>query len=142
MAGTGAVGWTAWIAVAASLKITPLALALVYAGRREWRRFALTIVLTGLLWAPALWSGIDQYPLAGHAIGYARFPVLFFGIIVVGTTATLVLARSRYAWLAGSALAVISTPRLFPYQITLLAVSLAKRTEHEGHPFSKIRPSR
>jgi hypothetical protein len=114
-----------WIALAASLKITPLALALVYAGRHEWKRFGLAVGLTALLWAPLLWSGLDQYPVAGHAIGHARYPILFFGLIAAGAVASLLLARTRYAWLASSALSAIATPRLFPYQITLLAVSMA-----------------
>lgn len=43
-----------WIAVAASLKITPLLFVLAYARQREWRRVAWTLGLTILLWAPAL----------------------------------------------------------------------------------------
>jgi hypothetical protein len=116
-----------WIALAASLKITPIALALVYAGRHEWRRFALTLGLTALLWTPLLWSGLDQYPVVGHAIGHARYPVLFFGLIGVGALASLLLARTRYAWLAASGLALIATPRLFLYQLTLLGVAMARR---------------
>ena len=42
------------IAAAASLKIFPLLFALVFAGRRQWGRFAAAIGLTALLWAPAL----------------------------------------------------------------------------------------
>jgi hypothetical protein len=131
-----------WIALAASLKITPLALALVYAGRHEWRRFALAVGLTALLWAPLLWSGLDQYPVAGHAIGHARYPILFFGLIAVGAVASLLLARTRYAWLASSALAVIATPRLFPYQLTLLAVAVVGARYNQGSARSGPAPSR
>ena len=42
-----------WIAVAASMKAVPLLLALVYAGRGEWLRAALALLLTGVLVAPA-----------------------------------------------------------------------------------------
>ena len=57
-----------WIAVAASLKIFPLLLALVYAGRGQWGRFGAAVLLTALLWAPVLLYNLDNYAVeAGKA---------------------------------------------------------------------------
>jgi hypothetical protein len=52
--------WPAWIALGASLK-GPLLLALVYAGRGEWRRAALTLGLTVVLVAPAFLFDLSRY---------------------------------------------------------------------------------
>ena len=53
-----------WIALAASLKATPVVLVLVYAGRREWRRALLALLLTGILVAPMLLFDLRGYSTA------------------------------------------------------------------------------
>ena len=50
-----------WIALGASLKGVPLLLALVYAGRGEWRRAAMALGLTAVLVAPALLFDLSHY---------------------------------------------------------------------------------
>ena len=50
-----------WIAVGASLKAVPLALALVYAGRGEWRKAAVATGLTAVLVAPMLVFDLSGY---------------------------------------------------------------------------------
>ena len=50
-----------WIALGASLKAVPLALALVYAGRGEWRKAAVAAGLTALLVAPMLLFDLSGY---------------------------------------------------------------------------------
>jgi hypothetical protein len=109
------------IALAASLKAVPLALALVYLGRREWLKFGLTLGLTALLVAPMLYYGIEDYTTdPGGA-------VLLSGagwIIGVGAAcvATILLARTRYGWLAAAATVVLAFPRWFLYDASLLLV--------------------
>jgi hypothetical protein len=111
-----------WIAVAASLKIVPLLLALVYAGRRQWLAFAVAVALTGILWLPAIWLyDLRSYPIAaGQAAGLFAFPVAYVVVTGVAVGATFALAPTRWAWLAGSTTVVLALPRLFVYDVTFL----------------------
>jgi hypothetical protein len=114
-----------WIALAASLKIFPILLAAVYAGRREWWRLGVTVALTGLLWAPAVLLGLQNYPVeAGQAASLVAVPVLWALIVGAGALVTLWLARGRYGWLAASTMVVLAVPRLFVYDVTYLLVGV------------------
>jgi hypothetical protein len=114
-----------WIALAASLKLTPLAFALVYAGRREWTRFVAACALTGLLWAPALLYDLRGYATeAGQAASLFAVPVLYVGVVAIAIGVTLALARARLGWLAASTTVVLALPRLFVYDVSFLMASL------------------
>ena len=120
------------VAVAASLKIFPLLLALVYAGRRQWLRFAASVLLTALLWAPALLYDLSEYAVeAGQAASLYAVPILYFGVGGVAIGATLALARTRWGWLAAATAVVLSLPRLFVYDVTYLMVGAPGR--RSGH---------
>lgn len=106
-----------WVALGASLKPSGLAFALVYAARREWGRFALTLGLTALLWAPALWFGVEHYPATGLDT---------FGLVVAGLAGLAALAaagvRSRWMVPVASVAATLgSHPQ--PYSLTWLLVA-------------------
>jgi hypothetical protein len=110
-----------WVAVAASLKIFPLLLALVYAGRREWLRFGLSVLLSALLWAPALLYDLGSYAVEpGHAASLFSIPPVYFALVGLGIGMTLALATTRWRWLAGATTVVLSLPRLFVYDVTYL----------------------
>jgi hypothetical protein len=114
-----------WIALAASLKVFPLLLALVYAGRRQWIRFALAVFLTGLLWAPALLYDLSNYPSqAGRAVALSAIPVLYFVVAGMAIGAALALARTRFAWLAAATTVTLALPRLFVYDVTYLMLGV------------------
>ena len=122
-------GGPLWVAIAASLKAVPLALALVYAGRGEWGRAGLSVALTALLVAPAFLfdlsgystnPGPNQISLAGTSV------LLFVPAVAAALVATWALARTRYAWLAGALAMVVSLPRLLEYQIAFLLVGQAE----------------
>ncbi len=111
------------VAAAASLKIFPLLFALVYAGRRQWGRFGLSVALTALLWAPALLYDLSNYAVdAGQAASLYAVPVLYFVVGGLGVGATLALARTRFGWLAAATTVVLALPRLFVYDVTYLMV--------------------
>jgi hypothetical protein len=111
------------VAVAASLKIFPMLLALVFAGRRQWVRFFSSVLLTALLWAPALLYDLSEYAVqAGQAAGLYAMPVLYFGVTGVAVGATLALARTRWGWLAAATAVMLALPRLFVYDVTYLMV--------------------
>jgi hypothetical protein len=119
-----------WIALAASLKIFPLLLALVYAGRRQWWAFAATTGITALLWLPAvLLYDLRAYPAsAGEAKALIAFPIVYFAVVGIGIGATFALARTRWGWLAGATTVIVSLPRLFVYDLTYLMVGIQPST--------------
>jgi hypothetical protein len=111
------------IGMAASLKIFPILFALVYAGRREWTRFALALGVAAVLWAPALLYDLSNYAVeAGRAASLYAVPVLYFAVAGVAIGATLALARTRWRWLAAGTTVILSLPRLFVYDVTYLLV--------------------
>ena len=120
-----------WIALGASLKAVPVLLAIVYAGRGEWRRAALSAGLTVMLVAPAFLfdlagystaAGPRQESLAGVS------PFLFVPVAAAAIAASWLLARTRFAWLAGGLAMLLSLPRYLDYQIGFLLVGLARRS--------------
>ena len=112
-----------WVAVAASLKIFPLLLALVYAGRRQWWRFGLTVLITAVLWAPALLYDLSSYAVEpGQAAFLYSVPPLYFVVVGLGVGVTLAVAATRYGWLAGATTVALSLPRFFVYDVTYLMV--------------------
>lgn len=127
-----------WIALAASLKAAPIALALVYLGRREWVRFGLTLGLTVLLVAPMLLFELRDYPTgAGASISVLGLlgPGIWVIVSVAGAAVTLVSARTHWSWLAAAVTALIAIPRLGLYNAPLLlvgAASLTRPTEVDG----------
>jgi hypothetical protein len=120
-----------WIAVSASLKAVPLLLALVYAGRGEWRRAGISLGLTALLVAPAFLFDLSAYPTASgpNQMSLAGVSVWLWLPVALAAMASIVaLARTRFAWLAGSLAMIAGLPRLLDYEIGFLLVGLAERS--------------
>lgn len=112
-----------WIALAASLKAFPLALVLVYAGRREWAKVGVTIGLTALLVAPMLLFDLSHYPReSGGWLSLTEWPVLYVTMVGALTLATLRYARTRWAWLLAAATMILASPRIHtPYLAGLMS---------------------
>jgi len=128
------------IAAAASLKVFPLAFALVYLGRGDWRRFVVAVGLTALLVAPMLVFDLERYTVDGPRAGtlYDLSPIAW-AIPVAGLVMlTILLARRRspHAWLAAATTIVMGLPRMLSYDITFLmagtTATRAKAAEDEG----------
>lgn len=130
-----------WVALGASLKAVPLALALVYAGRGEWAKAAWAVVLTGVLVVPMLLFDLSGYPtspgpnqqsLAGVS------PLLFIPVALATLIGTFLLARTRIGWLSGALAMVATAPRLLSYQAGFILVGLpfeaAARRRKPGCP--------
>lgn len=116
-----------WIAVAASLKATPILFAAVYVARGEWIRAGASLFITLVFVVPFLLFDLSAYP---SAIGAATGPLaLEVALAIAGLllVATMRWSRSRYAWLAGAAAVLIAMPRWSYYQPTFLLVGLATR---------------
>ncbi len=112
-----------WVGVAASLKIFPILLALVYAGRRQWGRFAASLAIGGVLWAPALLYDLGAYATDPGSAGMLfTIPWAYAVALAAGIGATWVLAPGRFGWLAAAATLCIALPRFFVYDVTYLMV--------------------
>lgn len=119
-----------WVALGSSLKAVPIVLAVVYAGRGDWRRAALALGLTVLLVAPAFVFDLSGYSIASgprqeSLAGISVF--LFVPVAGAAVVATWVLARTRFAWLAGGLAMILTLPRYLDYQIGFLLVGFARR---------------
>jgi hypothetical protein len=117
-----------WIALAASLKATPILLAVVYAGRGEWRRAAVAVALTAVLVAPMLLFDLSGYSTdigGGQQSLLLVSPFLWIPVVLAAVGAALWLARTRYAWLAGAVAMTLALPRFLLYEIGFVLVGLA-----------------
>ena len=117
-----------YVAIGASLKLAPIALVLVYAGRGEWRRAAITLALTAILVAPMLLFDLSGYstdpgPRQDSLAGVSW--LLFVPVALAALAGALLLARSRYRWAAGAFAIVAGLPRLLSYEAGFLLVGLA-----------------
>jgi hypothetical protein len=121
------------VAGAASLKLAPILLAVAYGARGEWWRAVLSAGLAALLLAPALPMGIAEAGWRSEAapslLGVS--PVLYAVVVLAAMAAAFVVSR-RHAVLAASAAAVLALPRLFVYDVTLVAVGAAPERAVSG----------
>jgi lysylphosphatidylglycerol synthetase-like protein (DUF2156 family) len=117
-----------WIAVGASLKAVPFLLAIVYAGRGEWRRAGMAALLTAVLVVPALLfdlSGYSTQPGPGNMSLISVGGPLYLAVAVAMTALAFAAARSRYPWLIGALAMIAALPRMLTYEISFLLVGLA-----------------
>lgn len=126
-----------WIAIGASLKAVPLLLALVYAGRGEWGRAGLALLLTAVLVVPALLFDLSGYSTdpgpAQMSLTAVALP-LYIAVALVTAAAAFIGARSRYRWLLGALAMLATLPRVLTYETGFLLVGLARRQELRRPP--------
>ena len=137
MWGVGRRSGPLWIAIGASLKAAPLVLALVYAGRGEWRRAGLATALTAALVAPMFLFDLSAYstsPGPNQQSLAAVSPFLFVPVAFASAVAAFALARTRYGWLAGALAIVACLPRLLTYQAGFLLVGLSSKRPSANLP--------
>ena len=118
-----------WIGVAASLKFVPLLYALVYLGRREWRRAGVALFVAAVLLAPALLEDLRGYPAdpgASLSLLSLAGPIPWAALALAAAGLALALARSPYAWAAASVAVLAAVPRLELYDLSYLLVGLGK----------------
>jgi len=124
-----------WVGVAASMKYTPILLGLVYLARREWSRAAWTLVLGAGLVAPALALGITNASL--HSTTQESLLSIWLPLYVVAVgaaCAVTLLVRRRYAAVSAAVAAVLALPRLFVYDVTLLAAGATPDGDEPDRP--------
>ena len=118
-----------WVALGASLKVVPIVLVAVYAGRGEWRRAIVTLGLTAILVAPMLLFDLSGYSTAigaGQLSLLTVSPVLYGVAAVAAAAAAYAGARSRYAWALGSLAMMVALPRFLLYEISFAIVGQAR----------------
>jgi hypothetical protein len=123
-----------WIGIAASLKFVPILYALVYVGRRQWRRAGVALLVTVVLLAPALLQDLRGYPAdPGDSLSLLSFagPVPWAVLALICAGVALALARGRHAWAAASVAVLAAIPRLQLYDVTYLLVGLDGRRQDE-----------
>ena len=116
------------IGVAASLKLVPILLALVYLGRGEWRRAILAGVVAAALLAPTLLFELP--PTATDTGGTGLFttqPILWALSALAACATTVWLARTRFAWLAATTASMLALPRLLIFDVTSLLASFPQQ---------------
>ena len=126
-------GGPLWIAIAASLKIFPIGFALVYAGRRDWRRFVVAIVTAAILWLPAFAYDLRAYqtsvldsPNPLMAIGAWAYAI----VVAIAAVITVLTASTRFGCLAAAVTVIAAIPRLSLIELSYLAVGVPSRAEH------------
>jgi hypothetical protein len=124
-----------WVALAASLKLVPIVLVAVYAGRREWARAAWTLAITAALVLPALAFDLSGYPRdigAGQLSLLTVSPLLFWVVAAVAVASAYRWAGTRWAWLLGSLAMMLALPRFLLYEISFATVGLAEDVPADG----------
>jgi hypothetical protein len=118
-----------WIALAASIKATPILYVLVYVARRQWTRFAIALAITTVLLAPLVVADISNYetdPGASFSLYYYLGPLAW----AVAAGASVLLAtwfawrRSEWVWVATSVAVALCAPRAHATYATFLVVGL------------------
>lgn len=134
------IGSPAAVALAANLKLLPLAVALYWIGRRDWRALGrLVSWLAGLAVIQLLleptgslaFFGITNFTQVGGAelpnlSPYALSPALWAILAIGGGLAALRLAPTKAGWAAAVALSVLVSPRLLYYAFMTLLASLRR----------------
>lgn len=131
-----AVGQPWAIALATNLKLFPALIAVWWIGRRDWGALAAYVawmVLLGLgQWLIAPEASVaflgtltlDQVGEVRNVSPFEIAPELWAVLLVIGGTAALVLAPTRWGWPAAVALATLAPPRLLIYMLSGLLAAL------------------
>jgi hypothetical protein len=134
----GRRSFPAWVGVAASIKLVPLAFVLVWAGKQQWRPAVAAVAVAGVLLAPMLLFDLSNYvtdPGTGLLSLYSLSPVLWLAV-AAGTavlTVWLGVRRSPYAWVAASLLMFLGPPRVVLSYLAFILVGYEQaRRERVG----------
>jgi hypothetical protein len=120
------------VAAAASMKLAPVLLAVGYAARGEWARAFVAVLVSVALYAPAMLMGVSDTDIRSDAapslLGVS--PILY-GMVVLSALAVAFVVPKRSAALAAATASVLALPRLFVYDVTLVAIGAAsERGQH------------
>ena len=128
-----------WIGLSASLKFVPMAYVLVYVARRQFRRVAVSVILTGIFLAPIVLYDLSGYTTApGRSVSFYYFvSPLAWVITAAASTAIavwLALRRSPYVWVATAVAVGLLAPRTHETYATYLVIGLLNGARDRIHP--------
>jgi hypothetical protein len=125
----GRRSFPAWVGVAASIKLVPLAFVVVWAGRRQWLQAAVAVGVAALLFAPMLLFDLGSYPtdpgtglLSLYAVSLPLWAAVALASLV--GTAWLAVRGSPYAWVAAAVLMFVGPPRVVTSYLGFLLVAV------------------
>lgn len=115
------------MALAASLKATPILFAAVYLAQRRWVAAGVTLGVTLLLVAPMAWLGYEIALGPSESLFASVSPVVWLIIALLALTAlaALTVYGSPYVALAAGLAAYLALPRSFLYDLALVLPGVA-----------------
>jgi hypothetical protein len=118
-----------WIALAASLKLVPIIFAALYLVRRQYRRALWSVVLSALLWMPAVFLGLANYPtiMTGTAFPFGTLTFALAGAVLLA----IFLVPDRYREVVAGLAATFASPRWIPYNPSYLQVGVPKEPQEQ-----------
>lgn len=115
------------VGIAASMKLTPLLFVVVYAGQREWRKVAATLLTTAILLGPIFFFELPpQATMPGPSNSLLHIHPVLWSAAAAGTIAFAAWQSYRVAptrWLATCVAVVMASPRLVGYDLTMFLAS-------------------
>ena len=123
------------VAAAASMKFTPILMVAAYVARREWTKAAVAIGMAAALLVPSYLMGITRAGVQSEAApSLLGVSPLLYGAVVALAVIVALRVPQRHALLAAATAAVLALPRLFVYDVTLVASGVAKPEDDEPDP--------
>jgi len=120
-----------WVGVAASIKIFPILYVIPWLRQGEWRKAAMAVGVMAALYAPLL---LFRLPPAALDPGAEYWPStwLWAGVAVAAVVAAVVVARTRYAWLAAGAATILTIPRLLAVDYSMILPAVGPSADRVG----------
>ena len=133
------------IALAANIKLFPALIALWWLGRRDWESFVAFVTWSALIvLAQVLLEGNGTFAFFG-SVGFAQLgevrnlspfvasPLAWAALLMVGSLAVLLAARTRWGWALAVTFATLAPPRLLVYMLTSLIAGI-REPRRAGEP--------
>jgi hypothetical protein len=116
-----------WIGLAASVKLVPILYLIPWIGRRQWGRATVAVLIMAIGLAP---TALFDVPAVVTDPGTETYPSLFVWLGLAGGAflVALMVARTRYAWIAAGTAAVLALPRLLSVDLALILPAAGRRS--------------
>jgi len=121
----------ATVGVLASLKVSPILLALVWVGRRRWGPLSIALVVAGILASPAFLYDLKGYPWGlTEPMSPWHYSVLVgMAFTAIASLVAVTISRTRYAWLSAGTAVLAARPSLLLYDVGWLLAAWPSRQD-------------